>query len=76
MSLIADLISQEKNRRIVKKIFESNASTSLPGADSLPTTTLFDQIQLLEALISEGTSIDKTNSEAVISELEEIARSL
>ncbi len=76
MSLIADLIIQEKNRRIVKKMFGTDVSTSLPEATTLPTTSLFDQIQLLDTMIAERTSIDKTNSEAIIAELEAIARSL
>jgi len=67
MSLIADLIKQEKNRRIVKKMF---------GSESLPATTLTDQIQALEKVIFEETSIDKTNSQTIITELEAIARSL
>ena len=67
MSLIADLIKQEKNRRIVEKMFDSESS---------PATTLTGQIHALETVIFDGTSIDKTNSQTIIAELEAIARTL
>jgi len=76
MSLLADLISKEKNRRIVTEIFSSDTSASVTRVTSSSTNSLNDQLLKLETAIFDECDIKKLNSEAVILELEAIARSL
>jgi len=76
MSLLADLISKEKNRRIVTEIFSSDTSASVTRVIPPSTESLNDQLLKLEAAIFEEANMDTANSEAIILELEAIARSL
>jgi len=76
MSLLADLISKEKNRRIVTEIFSSDTSASVTRVIPSSPESLNDQLLKLEAAIFEEANMDTANSEAIILELEAIARSL
>ena len=76
MSLLADLINKEKNRRIVTDIFSSDTSASVTRVTPSSDKTLNEQLLKLEIAIFEEAKIDTAHSEAIILELEAIARSL
>jgi len=76
MSLLANLINQEKKRRVVADVFSSDPPPSLPNVEAIPEATLNDKLDKLERMIIEEKGIDKVDCKDIIAELEEVARKL
>jgi hypothetical protein len=80
MSLLADLINQEKNRRIVTRIFSSNTSDplspSVSNVLSLSPKQLDEQLLVLDKLLFDGEALDSDSVDDLIVELKAIASSL